>query len=85
MTPDDGNSFLQTVGFWEWAVGLAWPAGLTVVIFIWRLTSRVAILEHSVKVSEENVQKRHEENLAALQQLTTRIDWWVGGHRRAGE
>lgn len=68
-------------GLTEWAVGAVWTAALTIAGFLWRLSSRVKILEDGVEMREENTERRHRENLAAwdridarVAQLTARLD-----------
>lgn len=65
----------------EWLIAAIWTSGLLVAGWVWRLSLKVAMLEHSFEEREANVERRHEENLNAsrgLQQqitnLTERLD-----------
>lgn len=79
----------HTWGILEYAVSAAWTAGIAISGFLWRLSSRVKLLEDGVEMREENTERRHRENLAAwariddrVAQLTARLDGIVDGRRK---
>lgn len=86
MNPQENNGFFASWGFLEFALSSVWVAGLAVVGFIYKLTVRVKILEDGAEIREENVERRHKENIAAwnridnrVAELTNRLDGIVDG------
>lgn len=71
---DQGSDLFANAGFWEWAIGLAWSAGVGVALFLWRLTTRVTILEYRAIKSDEDSERRHQENRDLLIGMQKRLD-----------
>lgn len=65
-------------GMLEWAVTTAWGACVTIAGFLWRLQTRVEVLEHSHEYNEESTERRHKENLEAWRHLEDKIERLTG-------
>lgn len=80
-TPESQDGFFASWDIVKWALAAIWTAGFAVVGFVWRLSTRIEILEHEAEMREAADDRRHAENvhiLRGLQQqlrdMTSRID-----------
>jgi hypothetical protein len=63
VNPDPQQDFTASWGFIEWAIGAAWTAGMVVAGFVWRLATRVEMLEREQIIREKADDDRHKENV----------------------
>lgn len=57
----------------EWLIAAVWTAGLLVAGWVWRLSLKVAMLEHTLEEREEHIERRHVENLRSNERLQGQI------------
>jgi hypothetical protein len=62
LPPSDGWGPLQNWGAVEWLIGAAWTAGIFVATFVWRLSTRIALLE-------QKTEERHDQNRQGRDEL----------------
>lgn len=63
-----------TIRLVVWGLSAAWGGGIAVAGFLWRLQTRVAVLEHGHEYNEDSTERRHKENLEAWRHLEVKID-----------
>lgn len=69
MNPDPQQSFTESWGFIQWAMGGVIAAGMTVATFVWRLATRVEMLEREQVIREKADDDRHKENVHVMRGL----------------
>lgn len=74
MQIGETDSFFAHWSNVEWIVAGILSAGAAVTVFVWRLSVKVALLEHMVQKNDEDTQRRHEENIHLARGMQMRFD-----------
>lgn len=73
MQVGDNTPFFAAWTNVEWLLGGVIGCGAAVAGFVYRLSLRVALLEHNFAVREENDERRHQENLHVARGLQQQL------------
>lgn len=74
MQIGESDSFWAHWSNIEWVVAGVVASGIAIAGFVWRLSVKVALLEHMVRINDEDEERRHSENVNLTRGLQTRID-----------
>ena len=92
MVPSNNEpaGLIASWGTVEWWLGAAWICGVAVAGFMWRVALKVALLDQQITTLENIVEKndsdterRHQENVHVIRNLTARIDGLMVGLRQS--
>ena len=74
MQLGEQDSFFSHWGNVEWVLGCVVSTVVPIAVFVWRLSVKVAFLEHMLEENDKDEDRRHEENIHLQTGVQTRID-----------
>lgn len=75
--PQQHQDFTASWGFIEWAITAAWTLGMVVAGFVWRLATRVEMLEREQVAREKADDNRHKENVHVMRVLQQQMSGMI--------